>query len=165
MELYRPGFVFTVEHLAADGRVLSVETIHNIMPTAGLNYMLGATFKGDSQYTTWYLGLFGNSYAPVASDTMASFIANAGENKAYTGTARPAIVFPSVANGSLDTLADPNVFSFATAQTIMGAFITTGPTWDATTGLLMSAVQFPSAKSVGAGESLRVPVGFALASV
>ena len=160
MELYRPGFVFTVEHLAADGRVLSAETIHNIMPTAGLNYMLGATFKGDSQYTTWYLGLFGNSYAPVASDTMASFIANAGENKAYT-----AIGFPSVANGSLDTLADPNVFAFATAQTVAGAFITTGPTWDATTGLLVSAVQFPSAKSVGAGESLRVPVGFALASV
>ena len=148
MELYRPGFVFTVEHLAADGRVLSVEAIHNIMPALGLNYMLGATFKGDSQYTAWYLGLFSNSYAPVASDTMASFIANAGENKAYAGTARAAITFPSVANGSLDTLAAPNVFSFATAQTIMGAFITTGPTWDATTGLLVSAVQIDACVTV-----------------
>ena len=72
MELYRPGFVFTVEHLAADGRVLSVETIHNIMPTLGLNYMLGATFKGGSQYTTWYLGLFSNSYTPVAMVSLAT---------------------------------------------------------------------------------------------
>ena len=51
MELYRPGFVFTVEHLAADGRVLSVQTIHNIMPTVGLNYMLFYSSKDKNGFT------------------------------------------------------------------------------------------------------------------
>lgn len=165
MELYKPGFIYGIEHIGADGKVLSAEEAHNIIPTVGLNHILGVLFKGDSQFTTWYLGLYDNNYTPLAADTLSTFIGAAGENSAYTGTARQAITFPSVAGGVLSTSDDPNVFDFTSGQTIRGAFIASSPTWDATAGMLISAVLFPSPKTIASGESLRVPVGFSLTSV
>jgi len=55
MEIQKVGFVYTVERLGPDGEVLSVQTVHNIMPTVELNYMLSAAFTGGAQYSTWYL--------------------------------------------------------------------------------------------------------------
>ena len=164
MELYKPGFIYTVEHVGVDGRIKSVEQCHNIIPTVGLNYLLGAGFTGTSQFTTWYLGLFDTAYSPVAGDTMASLLANVTENQEYTGTERQTITFPAVSGGALTTLADPNVFEFTSTETIRGAFITTTAPWLGTTGLLVSAVLFPSPKAMVSGEALRVPVGFALQS-
>lgn len=165
MEIYKAGFIYTPAHLDRDGNVLSVEEAPNIIPTVGLNYLLGAAFTGVSPFTTWYLGLFDNEWTPVAADTMTTLVGNAGENVAYTGTTRQTIVFPAVSAGALSTLADPNVFEFTSSETIRGAFISSGPTWNNTTGLLISAVIFPSPKVISSGESLRVPVGFGLVSV
>lgn len=164
MELHKLGFIYMPTHLDRNGNVLSVEEAPNIVPMAGLNYLLGAAFTGASQFTTWYLGLFDNNWNPTSIDTMATLIASAGENKDYTGTARQAITFPAVSEGALSTLDDPNVFAFTSSETIRGAFITTSPTWDGTTGLLVSAVLFPTAKTLVSGETLRVPVGFSLYS-
>ena len=164
MEEYKPGFTYTVEHIGADGVVKSVEEIHNLIPTEGLDYLLNVAFKGGSAFSSWYLGLYDNARTPVAGDTMTTLIADCGENQDYTGSGRQAITFPAVSSGSLSTVADPNVFDFTTAETIRGAFMTTSVTWGGTTGLLVSAVQFSSPKVVAAGESLRVPVAFALIS-
>ena len=126
--------------------------------------MLGILLKGDTQYTSWYLGLFDNNYTPLAEDTMGTLIGACGENVDYTGTARKTITFPSVSDGAVTTVADPNVFEFTSSETIRGAFITTASAWSSTTGLLLSAVLFASPKSLSSGESLKVPVGFALTS-
>jgi hypothetical protein len=165
MEQCALGFVYTIEHIGVDGKIKSVERVHNLVPTGGLNYILGAALKGESQFATWYLGLYDNNYSPVAGDTMASLIAACGENQDYTGTARKTLVFPAIANGGVDTLSAPNTFAFTSSETIRGGFISSGPTWGGTTGLLVSAVLFPSPKIVAAGESLRVPVGFSFVSV
>lgn len=162
MELYKPGFIYGIEHIGADGKVLSAEEAHNIIPTAGLNHILGVLLKGESQFTSWYLGLYDNDYEPVASDTMSTFIASCGENVDYTGTARKLISFPAVSDGAVSTVADPNILEFTSSETIRGAFIATSPTWNATTGLLISAVRFSSPKVMASGESLKVPVGFGL---
>lgn len=164
MEHYKPGFLYTVEHVAADGRILSVERVHNIIPTLGLNYILGTALTGVSQFTAWYLGLYDNNYTPLAADTITSFIAGAGENEAYTGTARQTITFPAISGGTVSTDASPNTFAFTSSQTIRGAFIATTAAWGGTTGLLISAVLFPSPKTLASGETLRVPVGFGLYS-
>lgn len=164
MEACKAGFIYTVEHLGRGGEVLSVEQAQNIIPTAGLNYILGATLTGQTQFTAWYLGLYSNNYTPIAADTASTFIGNAGENQAYTGTERQTITFPAVSNGSVSTLSDPNIFNFTSSQTIRGAFIATTPAWGGTTGLIISALLFPSPKNVTSGESLKVPVGFTLIS-
>lgn len=164
MELYKPGFIYLPTHLDKDGNVLSEDRVENIIPLVGLNYIVGAAFLGTTPFTSWYLGLYGNDWTPTTSDTMTTLVASAGENKAYTGTARQGITFPAVSGGEITTLADPNVFEFTSTETIRGAFIATVPTWDNTTGLLISAVLFPSPKTVANGESLKVPVGFGLTS-
>ena len=163
MEIQKVGFVYTVERLGPDGEVLSVQRIHNIMPTVALNYMLPSALTGGAQYSAWYLGLFGNNYQPIATDTMTTLIASCGEVKSYTGTARQTITFPAVANATLTTLVDPNVFEFAAGVTVRGAFISSAPTWDGTTGVLCSGVLFPSPETINSnGGALRVPVGFTL---
>lgn len=167
MEIYKPGFTYDIEHIGADGTVKSVERIHNIMPTVALNYTLGTSLKGESQFTAWYLGLFNNNYTPVASDDMTSFIGACGENTAYTGTGRKVIALPAISAGAVSITkdsADVNLFDFTTAETIRGAFITSSPTWDGTTGLLLSAILFSTPKTIAAGEALRVPLGFTLTS-
>ena len=164
MKVNKAGFIYTIEHLDKDGKIKSVERVKNLMPTIALGYMLKAALLGDTQYTSWYLGLFNNDYTPVASDTLASLLASCGENIDYTGTERQNITFPSVTGSSVSTIANPNVFEFTTTETIRGAFIATGQAWGGTTGLLLSTVKFPSPKYISAGESLRVPVGFSMVS-
>lgn len=164
MEILKPGFVYQPTIIGVGGDEGPPEPVLNIIPLVGLNYMIGAAFTGVSQFSNWYLGLFDNNWTPATGDTMTTLIASAGENVAYTGTARQAIVFPAVSGGALTTSADPNVFAFTSSETIRGAFITTGSAWGGTSGLLVSAVLFTSPKTVVSGESLSVPVGFGLVS-
>ena len=165
-ENYRPGFIYTVEHIAADGKIKSVETVKNLMPTVALDYLLNASFMGGSQYSTFYLSVFTSNYTPQAADTMTTFIASCAEDTSYTttGTNRLTLTLPGVVGSAITTSAAPNEFAYTGAATIRGGFITTGLTRGATAGLLVSAVLFPSAKVLAAGESLRVPIGFALVS-
>ena len=163
-ELIKAGWFYIIEHVGVDGKVKSREKIFNLMPTASLNYLLNAAYKGGSQYTTLYLGLYDNNRTPLAADTMVELGADYGENVAYTGTERETIVLPAVASGATNTTASPNEFDFTSTQSVRGAFISSSPTWAGATGLLVSAVLFPSPKSLVSGETLRVPCGFAIVS-
>ena len=158
------GFIYTLEHIGADGNLISREEVENIIPTVGLDYIIGSAFKGASQFSAYYLGLYGANYVPVASDTMTTLTAACSELQSYTGTTRAAIAFPAVTSGTIVTSAAPNEFAFAAAETIRGAFISSSPTWGGVAGLLVSAVLFPSPKVMAAGDILRVPVGFSLTS-
>ena len=159
MELYNPGFTFTIDYPDETGKIIQVK-LHNLMPTAAINYMIAAAFTAGSAYANFYLGLYGNARVPLITDSMTTFMADCGEIVDYTGTARPAIVFPAVANGTLTTAADPNEFTFAAPYTVRGVFISTSPTWLGTSGLLVSARLLPSPKTGTADEPLRAPVGF-----
>lgn len=158
------GFIYTLEHINTKGELISKESVRNIIPTVGQDYIIGAAFLGTSQFTAFYLGLYGNSYTPVAGDTMTTLIASCGEISTYDGTARQGITFPAVDDGSITTTASPNEFTFPAGETVRGAFISTTPTNGGTGGLLASAVLFPSPKVMAAGEILRVPAGFGLIS-
>ena len=166
MEKYHPGFIYAIEHIGVDRQVKSVETVHNIVPNLGVDYIIGAAFTGAGQYTNWYIGLYGATRTPVVADTMTTLLADCVEDTVYTttGGARPLITFPAVADGVLTTAVSPNILAFPSASTVRGAFITTNITRGNNAGLLISAVLFPSPKVMAAGEYLRVPVGFALVS-
>lgn len=158
------GFIYIVEHIGVDGKIKSVETVKNIIPTVGLNYMLEASLRNDSQMTNWYIGLYTASRTPVATDTMTTLIADCVESNNYGDTVnRSLVTFPVVASGATTTSASPNSLTFATGETVTGGFITSGITIGSNSGLLLSAVEFSSPKVLAAGEILRVPVGISLA--
>lgn len=160
----KQGFIYTIEHVGVDGVVKSVEHVNNLMPTVALDYMLNAALKAGTQYSSWYIGLFTATHTPIAGDTMTTLLADCVEATQY-GAARLAATFSAVSSGSVTTSASPTEFTFTSAATIRGGFITSGSVINNTSGVLLSLVQFASPKVMAAGEKLRVPVGIALADV
>jgi hypothetical protein len=160
------GFVYRFEHLSADGDVLSVEDVHNLIPDQGRDYILTAALLLGSQFNNWFIGLYEGSYAPQASDTMATFVASATEiTAAYAEAARLALVPNALAAGVFVNAASPAVFTFTAEKTVRGGFISSGSVKGGATGILLSAVLASSPKVVGAGESLRVTAGLSLVTV
>src|SRR5574343_541174 len=92
------GFSFFVECFDKDGNLKWTETFHNTVTTEGKNKVLSTAFDGDTQITTWYLGLKGTGSA-AAGDTLASH-AGWTELTGYTGN-RGAITFGTASSGSL----------------------------------------------------------------
>ena len=146
--------------------MLSVEEVHNIIPDQGRDYLLNAGLLLGSQFNSWFIGLYEGSYAPVAGDTMATFVASATEiTAAYSEAARVALVPDALAAGVYVNAASPAVFTFTAEKTVRGGFISSGSVKGGTTGILLSAVLSSSPKVVAAGESLRVTSGLSLVTI
>lgn len=162
----RIGFIYTFEHLSANGDVLSVEESHNLIPDQGRDYLLNAGLLLGSQFNNWFIGLYEGSYSPVAGDTMATFVASATEiTAAYSEADRVALVPDALAGGVYVNAASPAVFTFTAEKTVRGGFISSGSVKGGTTGILLSAVLSSSPKVVAAGESLRVTSGLSLVTI
>lgn len=160
----RPGFEYLVEIVGKDGQVRSSELIKNLMPTEGLNHMVGVTLKGAAQITSWFVGLYEGNYTPIAADTAATFPGTATECSAYDETTREALTLGSVASGAVDNGASKAEFTMNAAKTVYGGFITSASAKGATSGTLLSAVRFSSPKVLADEEVLRVTAGFTLVS-
>lgn len=165
MEKLQPSFLWTFTEKDADGKVLSVETVRNLIPVEGLNYILNAAFKGGTQYATLYCGLFEGNYTPIPSDTMAAFPAAATECTAYTSATRPAVTFGSVASGNMDNLDNLVLFTGNADKTVYGGFLSTSAVKGGTTGVLASVVRAPSTKSLSSGGRIEVALAFQFVSV
>lgn len=157
------GFTYLAEQIR-DGVVIDREVVHNLMPTEGLNHMLGVTFKSATQAATWYIGLFEGNYTPTLSDTAAAFPAAATETTAYAETTRVEFNEGSIASGSLDNSANKAEFTFNAIKTVYGGFISSASAKGGTTGALTSVVRFASPKAFAVGDVFRVTAGFTLAS-
>lgn len=162
-ELSRIGFVYEVELIRA-GRVIEREVICNIIPTAGLNYLLNILFKGTSPAAAWYLGIYEGNYTPSATDTSANFATDATECTAYTPTARPAFTAGTVSGGAVNNASAKAEFTFTAAKTIYGGFLSTVSAKSALTGTLLSAVKFASPKTGAIADVLSVTAGITLTS-
>lgn len=158
------GFVYTIEHLRADGTLVDREVVHNLIPLEGLNFILSSEFKGASVPATWFLGLYQGNYTPSSSDTAAAFPGNATECTTYSQATRGAFVPGTPAGGALDNSASPASFTFTTAQTVYGGFMSSASAKGAVTGTLFSAVRFASPKSPNIGDILNITAGFTFAS-
>lgn len=139
-----------------DSVVLSVEDVSNLIPTEGLNYMLGATLTGVTQISSWYIALFEGDYTPVAGVTAATFPAAATESTAYTEATRVAWTPGSISAGSVSNTASKAVFTINATKTIYGIAQTSVSTKSATTGVLMSVARFATSKAVVATDVLNV---------
>lgn len=152
---FRIGGTFTVVCKGPDGRVKWTETAHNLVTNVGLNHILDVILHGSSQVSTWYVGLK-NTGAPAAADTLASH-SGWTENENYSEATRPAYVEAAASSQSITNSASPAEFSInADSQTIAGAFLASDSTKGGTTGTLLCAVNFSSARSADNGDTLQV---------
>ena len=166
MEKLKPGFIWTVKEYDQHNNLVAEETTHNLIPIEGLNYILGASFDGATQYTNLFVGLTEGNYTPVPADTMATFPTVATELTAYTSATRPALVLGAIAAGNVDNLDAITEFTGTTdGKQALGGFITTAAAKGGTTGPLLSAIKFPSPRSLNNGGRLEVAVAFQFVSV
>lgn len=165
--LIRPGKLsakgrYHVAHVR-DGCVIDEDDVTNLIVNQGLDHILGVEFTGIAQVTAWFLALFANNYVPVASDTAATIVGNAGETTSYNGNARPA--FQAVEGGQgVTNGANPANFTFSAAVTVYGAFLASTSQQSSTQGVLFSAAQFNAPKQVVANDQLLLTYSFSAAS-
>jgi hypothetical protein len=149
---------YTAICYSVDGFVKWTEDIHNVVCTVGKNATLDGIL-GNSAQGAVVMGLKGTGTA-VAADTMTSHatwlevgLANA---PTYTGN-RPAPSFSAASAGSKATSSAVS-FTITSTGTVAGCFINIGgsATKDTTTGILFSAGDFSSSKSVVNGDTIAV---------
>lgn len=153
---------YTVEGRAADGTLLFVDVIENLVTTEGKNFALETLLEGSGYTAAWYIGLIAStSYTAVAAgDTMAAHAgwleAGGATAPAYSEGTRQAPSFGAASAGAKGTDA-PVVFNMTGSGTVKGCFLASGSAKDGTTGVLYSAGLFSQGdKVLGAGDSLSV---------
>ena len=163
LNMCKVGFVYNFEYVDRFGRVKWSERLTNLIPNAGLTYIVNAAMAGGSQYDTWYIGLSGTSYTPVAGETMATLLTNAPEFTNYSNAARVTLVPDVVSDGLYVNAGTPAEFTFTGTGSIALGFLSSNSVKLSTGGLLISAVQFPSPRVIEeVGDKLRVIAGIEL---
>lgn len=156
------GQIYKVECFDKNGKLKWEDGFENLVVTTGRNQYLDATLKTGLASPAWYVGLK-DAVAAVAADTMASH-AGWAELAPYSNAVRPTFVLGTIANGSVDNSASKAVFTINGSGTIGGAFIANNSTKLGTTGTLLGAGEFASARSVISGDTLNVTVTCSITS-
>lgn len=156
-------FKYTVEHIR-NGAVIDREVVYNLVPTEGLNHILNTVLKAGAQATSWYVSIFEGNYTPTAGITAATFTATAGECTAYASATRPAWTGGTVSAGAVDNTAAKADFVMTADKTVYGGVLISASAKSSTSGVLISAVRFVSAKVLINGDTLRITAGLSLAS-
>jgi hypothetical protein len=150
---------YEIECRDKNGNLKWVEKITNLVTTEGLNDSLDKHLKGSNYSAAWYLGLTGASPVFAAGDTMASH-AGWTEVTAYSESTRPALVFGSVAAGSVDNSASKASYTVNSDGTqIGGAFTVSNNEKGGTSGILYGGGAFAGGnKTLSNGDTLNVTI-------
>lgn len=147
---------YKVECFDKDGNLKWIENIENLVVTAGLNKYLDATLKTGLASPLWYVGLKGTGTI-VAADTMTTHT-GWSEIVPYSNVTRPAWTPGTIASGSVDNSGSKAVFNINATATIYGAFMCDNNTKSGTTGTLLGAGDFGTARSVVNTDTLNVTI-------
>lgn len=158
------GCVWTFEQFERDGRLVSSRTVHNLMPEEGRSYVIDAAIANAAQRTAWYCGVYEGDFTPDGTETAATIAGAAAECTAYSDATRPAIVFGTVSDGSIDNGASKVEMTFTADKTLYGGFVSSSPVKGGTTGVLLSVAR-AGPEVVRAGRKLVVSVSFNLVSM
>jgi len=158
-----PMGVFDVEHRRA-GDLIARVAGSNIIPTEGLNHILGVVLAGSSQSLTWYVALFEGNVTPANTLTAATYTATTTECTAYNEATRVAFVPGTAAAGVIDNSASRAVFTMNATKTVYGGGLLTASAKSATTGTLLAAARFSAARNVAAADELSVKYTLTLTS-
>lgn len=163
-ELSKIGFVYDFQLIDINGNVKDSWSVHNLVPTVGMNYILSTAFAGGAAASAWYIGLFSDNYTPLVTDTSATAAYSTNEYTGYTNATRGALTAGAITTGTWSNTAAPFDFTFNTTGTIYGAFLSSTSTKTGATGTLASAARFSASKTAGSGEILRVTAGITLSN-
>ena len=158
------GFTYEVTQISPSGIVIAHEKVHNLMPTEGIRHVVERLFmSADKQ--SWYIGAYTNSYAPVSTDTAATFVASSNETSDYSQATRPAFT-PVLSSDNLSVTNTGNEaeFTFTANTRVTGLFISSNSAKQSTSGILLSAALLSTAKQMEIDGVLRVNAGFTFAS-
>lgn len=126
----------------------------NLIPDAGILYILGAALYSTSKITNWYVAPFAGSTAPAANWTASNFASTASEivspTEGYAAATRPQWVPSAPAAGQVDNLAAKASFTIVTATSlsIAGAAVLSDSGKGSTSGTLVSASKFSTPRIV-----------------
>lgn len=157
------GFIWTLETLYPDRTRKDITVIKNILPDVSITYLMGTGYTGQSQLTDFYIGLYEDAYTPVVGDDMTSLLGATTEASDYTGGVRLDLT-GILANGVFSNIASPAEFEFTADKTVRGGFIANSSVIGNVSGVLQSAVEFPTAQVLETGFILRVTAGNGLIS-
>ena len=148
--------------------VLSDDLDPNLIPDAGINFILDVIYGNATRYATWYHGPFTSNWTPgvgalsnwagAGSGPLATELANA----AYDETNRQAAVFGDAASGKSLSSSAATRFTLASGQTGVSIYGSTlnsiaTPAYNATDQILIAATRFGSTKSgLGATDKLDI---------
>jgi len=138
------------------GNLKWVEEFDNLVVGEGLAKYLDATLKTGLASPAWYVGLKGTGTV-VNADTLASH-AGWSEINPYSGN-RPAWTPGSITGTTtrtVDNSGSKAIFSITAALTVYGAFMASVNT--GTSGVLLGAGDFGTARAVEIGDTLSVTV-------
>lgn len=128
------------------------ESAKNLITNEGLNYILNTAFGSKPKASNFYIALFSGTAAPDSTWTAASFSATANEvvslTEGYTNATRPEWKPTDTTTQRIDNIANVATVTFATAGTltVTGAALLTSSGKGSTTGTLISATKFPTAR-------------------
>lgn len=147
---------WSVECRDAAGDLKWAEDRENLVTTEGLNDVLNKYFKGSTYTAAWYVGLKGAGTIAIG-DTAASH-AGWSENTTYSEGARQTLTLGTVASATVNNSASKAVFTINGAATIAGAFLISNSTKGGTSGVLFSASDFSSSRTLASGDTVTVTV-------
>ena len=142
------------------------EFASNRLVTQGLDYLLGVALKAVSPHTVWYIAPFSGNVTVQATWTAANFTASATEVTAYAAAARPTWTGGSVASGTVNSFASKaEIKATSDGVVIRGAGMLSASAKSATTGTLLAAAKFASAKTLDTDEILDIGYGVTITAV
>jgi len=153
------------ESFAPDG--LGVIVTSNLLSTEGCNHILSATIAGGTQYTTWYVAPFSGTDSPLDTWTAATFASASTElSTTYSESTRVAFQESAPATKSTNNTSNPAVFTAASdSVTIWGIGLLSHSTKRSTSGVLLSAAKYGSARTLPTtGDTLGVKYTLTLAN-
>ncbi len=156
-----------------DGSLKWTDDIHNLLPTASLQYVMQTLFPPASppaHITTWYCGLINNANfsALAVGDTAAKITTGVPSGAtngwrewiSYSGAARPLLTLGAFTAGAADNSASLASYTMTAAGTLKGGFIVSSITLGGVLGLLYGEGAFDDSMThaVTNGETVTMEV-------
>jgi len=155
------GHVWT-EHFRK-GKLLAFDDQgSNTFTTEGMASILNTYFKHVTTPAAIYCGVFKNNVVPALADTAAAKLGAGGtygecQDADYTpATNRPEYVIATTSTAAITNTASKAEFTVAGAATWYGAFLATSQAKTATTGALVCAKKFTTARTVEIADVINV---------
>lgn len=161
-DIARLGFVWDGELVGPDGEILQRQQDTNIIPQAGVDFLV-SLIRGTGTLTSgWYVGVGEADFVPTSGTTSAGLQSQVGETTVYTEEDRP--MWDNAYDGTsiITNLNNRAEFSFETAKRLHTGFLVSNERKGTSVGVLLSIARFSTPYDVPAGSTFRLGVSITL---